>query len=1014
MNPTPLRLRLIARSLATATALAVSLSLRAQSAPTTKPPESGKPADDAVVLNPFEVSAGSDNGYAARDTLAGTRFKTELKDVPSQVSVMTKEFLEDIASVSMEDAYRYSINVENTAEFMSATNASGDFNNGVINTRTSNRIRGLSSPGVTHDFFRTTLQQDAYNTDRLSYSSGPNAILFGNGNPAGIVDTSFIRANLRQPKYTLSLRTDNYQSLRTSLDLNQPVVKDRVALRLAAVKLHDNAWREPGSNDTERFFGTITLKPFAKTTVRAYYEKSTIDQIIPRNTRIGDQVSPWIAAGRPVFDNGLTTPTASPAATDLVFTRNTATKNVFVFGAAAANPYLVWGSGGTSTAATVTRYSATTKGPGDAPYQSGTDSYLYSLAVGDSISPVDVSVNGNGTRNLMHGSVQGLSVEQQVGPVFLQLDYNWEKTRNPVSDFLRGIDSAIRVDANKFLPDRVTPNPNLGRYYVEGSGRVTAFRNDREEVRFMASYELDLTQRSQWLGRHRFAGLVQISDSIDNQQDYAARAVPAGTPESTIIDNYAGAQFNTTNWRAYLSNPKDASTGSLYYLSLPLDPFKPFKLPDGSTVYTYENPYGATTQSNFNHSRLEGRVVAMQNYFLGGRLVTSVGWRADNSRSAVLVMPRKTSAPNAAVTKFSEIAVPDNWSVYTSGHTQTAGAVAHVFPWLSFFYNHSSTWNPPRAALNPDGSPIPGSIGDGRDYGVMLRALGDRVSLRVNRYRNTSGPDISSFRTQIIPVIQNIEETLQDAADARTIPQPPKTGYNPNLGTFVYDLVSDQVAEGYEFELVANPTRNWRLAFSGAKAASEQSNIGGAWIDFIKQRLPLWTQYANLAGPGTSGTTIGSRFTGVVQTLDLVRQSDGQKSEQGRDWRINLVSRYSFSEGALKGAFVGGGYRWRSKSVTGYLATTVPNEFVYPGAPAQITVPSIKAPLFGRDISEAEAFVGYSHRLGRRVDWRVQLNVRNLFDDGRLIGQRANTAGALTVFALPEPRSFILTNTFTF
>ena len=29
---------------------------------------------------------------------AGTRFKTELKDVPSQISVMTKEFLEDIAT----------------------------------------------------------------------------------------------------------------------------------------------------------------------------------------------------------------------------------------------------------------------------------------------------------------------------------------------------------------------------------------------------------------------------------------------------------------------------------------------------------------------------------------------------------------------------------------------------------------------------------------------------------------------------------------------------------------------------------------------------------------------------------------------------------------------------------------------------------------------------------------------------------------------------------------------------
>src|SRR5678815_4342680 len=138
------------------------------------PPPSGPTTetkkDDAVLLSPFEVSSGSDEGYAARETLAGTRFKSELKDVPSQVSVMTKEFLEDIASVTIEDAYRYSINVENTTEYMSATNGGGDFNTGVLNTRSANRIRGLTSPGVTHDFFQTVILQDTYNTERLSIS----------------------------------------------------------------------------------------------------------------------------------------------------------------------------------------------------------------------------------------------------------------------------------------------------------------------------------------------------------------------------------------------------------------------------------------------------------------------------------------------------------------------------------------------------------------------------------------------------------------------------------------------------------------------------------------------------------------------------------------------------------------------------------------------------------------------------------------------------------------------------
>jgi outer membrane receptor for ferric coprogen and ferric-rhodotorulic acid len=157
-----------------------------QTAPAANAPAGGSPAgatiDPAIVeLSPFEVSAETDHGYAARETLAGTRFKSELKDVPSQISVMTKEFLEDIASVTVEDAFRYSLNVENTTEFLSATNAGADFNTGVLNTRGANRIRAITNPGVTHDFFHTVVLQDTYNTERVSFSSGPNAILFGNG-----------------------------------------------------------------------------------------------------------------------------------------------------------------------------------------------------------------------------------------------------------------------------------------------------------------------------------------------------------------------------------------------------------------------------------------------------------------------------------------------------------------------------------------------------------------------------------------------------------------------------------------------------------------------------------------------------------------------------------------------------------------------------------------------------------------------------------------------------------------
>lgn len=121
MNPTDHRFAL--RAVRSSLPLwIVPASLLAQSAPpasTAAASAQDAKKEEAVILSPFQVSSGTDEGYAARETLAGTRFKSDLKDVPSEVQIFTKEFLDDIASVSIEDAYRYSANVENTAEYTS-------------------------------------------------------------------------------------------------------------------------------------------------------------------------------------------------------------------------------------------------------------------------------------------------------------------------------------------------------------------------------------------------------------------------------------------------------------------------------------------------------------------------------------------------------------------------------------------------------------------------------------------------------------------------------------------------------------------------------------------------------------------------------------------------------------------------------------------------------------------------------------------------------------------------------
>lgn len=238
--------------------------------------------------------------------------------------------------------------------------------------------------------------------------------------------------------------------------------------------------------------------------------------------------------------------------------------------------------------------------------------------------------------------------------------------------------------------------------------------------------------------------------------------------------------------------------------------------------------------------------------------------------------------------------------------------------------------------------------------------------------------------------------------------------YDPDVPN-VWELTSDQVSKGYEAEIIANPTRNWRIALNGAHTTATESNIGRTWTTLLEERAGVWSQYAHLAGPGTSTTTIGSRYLAAMQTLNLMRQADGQKVEQGRAWRANFVTRYSFTEGKLRGAHVGGSYRWRSKPVLGYRLALVDHAFPFAGAPAQLNVPALNSPIYGEALHEVEMFLGYSRRIGKRLNWRVQLNIRNLFDDQDPFSQRANLGqGFVTTYTVPEPRSFILTNTFSF
>ena len=82
--------------------LAATAAIVAQTTPAPAPaPAPSK--DETIQLSPFEVAAERDDGYRATSTLAGTRLRSELRDVAGSISVITKDFMNDIAANNLED-----------------------------------------------------------------------------------------------------------------------------------------------------------------------------------------------------------------------------------------------------------------------------------------------------------------------------------------------------------------------------------------------------------------------------------------------------------------------------------------------------------------------------------------------------------------------------------------------------------------------------------------------------------------------------------------------------------------------------------------------------------------------------------------------------------------------------------------------------------------------------------------------------------------------------------------------
>ena len=216
---------------------------------------------------PFEVSADQAKGYFTPNTTTGTRLSNNIGDIPSSVTVIDKQQIQDTNSQNINDIMMYEAGTQGSHTYTPVTGfsettriddalaGSNDVGTGIAGPNTlSTRVNGLGAPdNEVDDFFGSyRIPFDTYNVQSIEIDRGPNSLMFGSGSAAGIVNSTSTEAQLNKLSGDFSLQTSNFGGFRETSDLNIPLIRDHVALYLAQEFTSVGEQRKPASDLTRR------------------------------------------------------------------------------------------------------------------------------------------------------------------------------------------------------------------------------------------------------------------------------------------------------------------------------------------------------------------------------------------------------------------------------------------------------------------------------------------------------------------------------------------------------------------------------------------------------------------------------------------------------------------------------------------------------------------------------------------------------------------------------------------
>jgi outer membrane receptor protein involved in Fe transport len=275
-----------------------------------KAPEVGKELpnkEDVYVLSPFEVRSEENTGYQGNSAMSGSRLASKIEDIAATMSVVTKEQLVDFALYDINDIFAMEATAEGTRTYTANstnTNPLLEVDEVAQNPQTANRVRGLGTANVSvgNVAISSAIPLDTYNVDAVEISRGPNSSIFGTGEVSGSVNLVPASANLSRAFTKSSVMASSVGTLRGTVDISRPIVKNKLAVRVSGLVEDRGYTRKPAYDKTRRYTLGATLKPFANTTIKYSFEKYDEHYSRPNSAMPREWMSLWEELGRPSWD----------------------------------------------------------------------------------------------------------------------------------------------------------------------------------------------------------------------------------------------------------------------------------------------------------------------------------------------------------------------------------------------------------------------------------------------------------------------------------------------------------------------------------------------------------------------------------------------------------------------------------------------------------------------------------------------------------------------------------------